>query len=209
VAYASEEFEALLSVVTHENGSDRKKKCNYYRQWLPTAFKIGTFTGLRLDEVVHLKFKDIFNDDGVWLLKVDNIKVNTLLGLKSDRRKRSVVIAVIDELWEVLTNECNFHKYQGTDRYILSPELGRKTVHSIVSKGFTHYKRVAKINGKKSFKELRTTFATKLIAKYGEKYTSFVTDHTGKDVVDKHYTDKKVKAKTMKDFSVFGNSTSV
>ena len=201
--YSKEEFEKILSVVTSANGYNVNAKRNYYRSWLPIAFKFGMFTCLRLDELVHLKYSDIFNEDGIWLMKVENIKVNALLGETNDNNKRIVILPVIAELFKVLTEECDFDKNQGANRYIFEPESTRSNVHSIIGKGFTHYKRIAKIEGDKSFKELRTTYTTKLGIKYGEKFASFVTDHSSNNVVDKHYMEKKAKAKVMCDFTVF------
>jgi integrase len=201
--YSKEEFGKILSVVTDANGYDKKAKRNWYRSWLPTAFKFGIYTNLRLDELANLRFSDIFEDDGAWFLRVDNIKVNALLGITDASVKRSMIIPVIPELYKVLGEECDFEQQQGSDVYVFEPESSRRTVHSAIGKGFTHYKRVAKIAGGKSFKELRTTFTTGLAVKYGEKFASLVTDHSSKDVLDKHYIEKIARAKAMRDFSPF------
>ena len=203
VTYSKEEFDKILSVVTEANGYDKKAKRNWYRSWLPTAFKFGIYTNLRLDELGNLRFSDIFEDDGAWFLRIDNIKVNALLGITDASVKRSMIISVIPELNKVLSEECDFEHNQGSDVYVFEPESSRRTIHSAIGKGFTHYKRVAKIDDGKSFKELRTTFTTGLAVKYGEKFASLVTDHSSKDVVDKHYLDQLVKAKAMRDFSPF------
>jgi len=201
--FTKEEFERILSVTSLENGYDLKTKRNCFRSWLTTAFKFGIYTNLRLDELAKLKFSDIFQDDGIWLLKVNNIKVNALLGIADESIKRNMIIPVIPELHKVLTEECEFDKNQAIDQYIFDPLSSRETVYNIISKGFTHFKRVAQIDNNKSFKELRTTFTTALAVKYGEKYASLVTDHSSKDVVEKHYIEKISRAKTMLDFSPF------
>jgi len=60
----------------------------------------------------------------------------------------------------------------------------------------------------KSFKDLRTTFTTGLAVKYGEKFASLVTDHSSKDVLDKHYIEKIAGAKAMRYFSPFDTNDS-
>jgi len=64
----------------------------------------------------------------------------------------------------------------------------RPTVNSIITKGFTHFKRLAGIEDSKCFKELGTTNITRLQDKYCElNLTSTVSDYSNKKVIGKHY----------------------
>lgn len=75
------------------------------------------------------------------------------------------------------------------DKYILAPELDRNTVKGIITKGFTHFKRIAGIDENKCFKELRTTYISRHRAKLGDRgLTAIISDHSNTNVVDKHYT---------------------
>ena len=142
--FSAAEFEKVLSVTTYENGYDVKDDRNRYRDWLPTSFKLGAFSCLRLDELVHVKYKDIVNIDGIWVLESMNRKANKLIDNKN--RQRIKRIPVIPELYQILVEECDFGSKKGMDEYIIAPGLERQTVNSIISKGFTFFKRVAKIN---------------------------------------------------------------
>lgn len=74
------------------------------------------------------------------------------------------------------------------DECIIAPKLERQTVKSIISKGFTFFKRIAKIDDKKCFKDLRTTYISKHRAEFGDLgLTATVSDHSNLDVVDEHY----------------------
>jgi hypothetical protein len=73
------------------------------------------------------------------------------------------------------------------DKYILAPELDRNTVKGIITKGFTHFKRIAGIDENKYFKELRTTYISRHRAELGDRgLTAIISDHSNANVVDKH-----------------------
>ena len=96
--------------------------------------------------------------------------------------------------------------YMGKNRYIIAPDLSRSTVHAIIGKGFTHFKRIAGIEEQKCFKELRKTFMNRFQTEYGDtEFTSLVSDHSSMEVVKKHYLSSLAAAKKMKDFKIFGS----
>jgi integrase len=200
--FSSAEFYKVLSATSYENGYDKKERRNRYRDWLPTTFKLGAFSCLRLDELVHMKYKDIVNIDGIWVLESMNRKANKLIDNKNKRRIKR--IPVIPELYQILFDECDFGNKKGKDEYIIAPKLGRLTVKSIISKGFTHYKRIAGIEENKCFKELRTTYISKHRAEFGDLgLTATISDHSNLKVVDKHYnaqTDAVKKSVNLKIF---------
>lgn len=189
-------------VTTYENGYDVDHDRNRYRDWLPTAFKLGAFSCLRLDELVHMKYKDIVNIDGIWMLESMNRKANKLIDNKNRRRIKR--IPVIPELYQILLEECDFGNKKGMDEYIIAPKLERQTVNSIISKGFTFFKRVAKIDENKCFKDLRTTYISRHRAEFGDLgLTATVSDHSNPKVVDKHYYAQIEAIKKSKDLRIF------
>ena len=206
LTFTQEEFNRVLSVTTIENGFDNNEKRNRFREWLPTAFKLGLFSCLRLDELVHLKFKDIVTIEGVTVLEAANQKANKLIGEHGGKKKRIKRIAVIQELHDVLINECEFEKNSAKDEYIIAPDVSRSTARDIIGKGFTQFKRIAGIDEDKCFKDLRGTFMNKIHTQYGDiVLTTTVSDHSSKDVVRKHYLSQIEAAKKTKGLKIFRN----
>ncbi len=137
--------------------------------------------------MVNLKYVDIIEEKGLSYLESSNRKANKLINGKNNKRIKR--IPVIPELRQVLIEECNFGNNKGKDEYIIAPELGRQTVKDIITKGFTHFKRIAGIDESKCFKELRTTYISKHRTEFGDSgLTAIVSDHSNLKVVDKHYT---------------------
>jgi len=207
LSYTKEEFDRLLAVTTKENGHDTEAKRHRYKEWLPTAFKLGAFSCLRLDELVNLRYSDIQEINGMLVLISDNFKVNRFQAKDDnddDETKRVKRIRVIPEMLKVLNEECDFAQKKGRQEYILAPSIARSTVSSDITHGFTHYKKVAKIEGQKSFKELRTTFISRVQSTYGDiNFTTTVSDHSNESTVRKHYLAQLEAAHQMGEFYVF------
>jgi integrase len=200
--YSEEEFNKVLAVTKIENGYDPIRRRSRYREWLPTSFKLGLFTGLRLDELVHIKFCDIVEVNGDLILESDNEKANKLI--KRNSNKRIKRLPVIPELLKVLNEECDFELNKNADRFIIAPEMGRSTVNGIITKGFTHFKRLADIDDSKCFKELRTTYISALQDQYGDIiHTSTISDHSNKEVLRKHYLAQINAVKKCANFRIF------
>lgn len=105
---------------------------------------------------------------------------------------------------QVLTEDFDLVHNSGKDIHIIAPELSRETVYNDITKGFTHFKRIAIIDERKCFKDLRTTYITNLQLTYNNAMlTRAISDHSGADIIFQHYFDKKQAAKVAKDFKVF------
>ncbi|BBE17592.1 hypothetical protein AQPE_1748 [Aquipluma nitroreducens] len=203
-SFSAAEFLKVLSVTNREQGYDVKEKRNRFKEWLPTAFKLGAFTGLRLEELVNLKYKDITEIQGILVLQSINQKANKLIRSKDNSRIKR--IPVIPELQQVLFDECHYINNKDMDEYILAPELDRNTVKGIITKGFTHFKRIAGIDENKCFKELRTTYISRHRAELGDRgLTAIISDHSNANVVDKHYTAQIEAIKKSINFRVFSS----
>lgn len=185
--YSKEEFVNVLSVIKKENGYDPERKRSRFREWLPTSFKLGLYTCLRLDELVHMKFSDIVEVDDHLVLESINQKASKLIADKRNIRIKR--LPVIPELLKVLNEECDFEHNKNTDKFIIGcNEKTRSNVYSIISKGFTHFKRVAGIDDSKCFKELRKTYISRIQDQYGDIALTFIiSDHSSKEMARKHY----------------------
>jgi len=127
-----------------------------------------------------------------------------LKGETNDKKKRIKVIPVIQQLKNVLLSECDYEMKLGTDQYIIAPSLSRSTVTSDLSKGFTHFKRVAGIDENKCFKELRNTFKNIAHSEFGDiELTATVSDHSSIQVLKKHYLSQFEAAKKIKGLRIF------
>ncbi len=200
-----DEYIKLMSATTLENGYDAKTKKNRYREWLPTAFKLGLYSCLRLDELAHLKYCDIVETKEVTVIEIDNYKVNRIKGVTQEKDKRIKRVPLIEQMLTVLNEECDFQNNKGKDEFILAPSLLRSTVNGIIGKGFTHFKRVAGIDNKKCFKDLRKTFINKM--HYGDiEGTCIVSDHSTPEVVNKHYLAQLEGAKKNKNLKIFSEN---
>ena len=124
--------------------------------------------------------------------------------LDNGKNKRIKRIPVTPELLKLLDNECDLQNNTGKDEYIIAPELSRTTVKNIITKGFTHYKRVVGVDNRKCFKYLRKAYISRHRVEYGDNgLTSTISDYSNQSVVDKHYTAQIDTVRKSKDFQVF------
>ena len=153
------EFNDIIKAVDNANpiirlGGKGEKK-NMYRKYLIDGFKLSLLTGGRREEVVDLKWSNIFiSVKGVKFFRIRNIKVELLTN--DDYWK---YIPINTDLMNLL-NELGYDDKKQTDDFILFPEreVLTKTIMNDLSKGFTHYKKMANIDKKVSFKNLRKTY---------------------------------------------------
>jgi integrase len=189
-----EEFNQVLAAVDTFNpfirlGGKGEKK-NLYKPYLKDGFKLFLLTGGRREEVVDLKWKDIYSSQqGVKLFIIDNLKVKRMKkNNKVCKRYISINIDLEDFLVELGMNE-----KIGTDEYILLPnrDVKTKTIMTDLSRGFSHYKEGAGIKKDISLSNLRKTYLTWLNQVLGDD-TGLVSSHSTTHVLDKYYLDPKV-----------------
>ncbi len=163
---------------------------NRYKPFLKDGFKLFLLTGGRREEVVDLKWSDIYSTpQGVKLFIIDNLKVNRI---KKDAKQRKKYIGINADLEDFLI-ELGMNEKIGKDEYILSPNRDRitKTMMNDLSKGFTHYKNGAGIKKDISLSTLRKTYLTWHHQVLGDD-TGLVSSHSTTQVLEKYYLDPKV-----------------
>ena len=209
----NEEFNALLKLITPENGfhkyEERKTKKVYtkqfYKPWLTDAFRLALLTGRRRDEILHLKFNGIIEDtDGNALtIKIEDFKVNRSNNLGEKEAVKYIYIPIIPKLKNLLM-ELGYEENKGKDMFILAPneKMQRDSMKVLISKAFTHYYSLLGTGKKIGFYDLRKTYISHLYAEYGEK-AKIITKHSGTEVMLNHYIDQQVIAKVAKDFDFF------
>ena len=189
-----EEFKRILEVVDTIDpivklGGEGKIE-NRYKPFLKDGFKLFLLTGGRREEVVNLKWSDIYSTpQGVKLFIIDNLKVKRI---KKDNKERKKYIGINADLEDFLI-ELGMNEKIGNDEYILSPKRDRstKTMMNDLSRGFTHYKNGAGIKKDISLSNLRKTYLTWHHQILGDD-TGLVSSHSTTHVLDKYYLDPKV-----------------
>ncbi|MEZ4921889.1 MAG: site-specific integrase [Crocinitomicaceae bacterium] len=206
-----DEFKELLKVINPENGyqiypSGERK--NRYRDWLANSFKLALETGLRREEFMTLKFSDIINDEHGQpiLIEVDNFKVNRIKGgdqLHGQKKYVPITKGLID-----LLKDLGFDQFKTTDKYLLANEekSSRDTLIDFVSKAFTHFWKHTGIAKNVQLKHLRKTYLTSLVEHFGDK-APVISNHSGIDVLMKHYVNDQHLVAATKGFSVFKNAS--
>ncbi len=99
---------------------------NYYRTYLKDAFRLALYSGRRREEIITLKFSDIITDkEGNSVIKSEDIKVNRIQKRNTPSEKKYNYIPVTHELNNLLM-EMNWQEKQGSNDYILAPEVTTK-----------------------------------------------------------------------------------
>jgi site-specific recombinase XerD len=191
---SEDEFNMILEAVDifepiNVLGGKGEKK-NMYKPYLKNGFKLFLLTGGRREEVVDLKWSEIFSTpQGIKLFIIDNDKANRI---KKDGKERKKYIGINADLEEFLI-ELGMNEKIGKDEYILFPErtVKSKTIMDDLSKGFTHFKKGACITKNISLNNLRKTYLTWHHQILGDD-TGLVSSHSTTDVLERYYLDPKV-----------------
>ncbi len=179
-----DEFEKLLSLITHENGKATKgkneKPINYYRPWLAKVFVFSLLVGERRDRIVLLRWSDIKDN----YIGIPNWKVNR--SAKTTKQYISYT-PITKDLAEILTQ---FDVAANENEFIVAPEMtNRNTLKQLLTNAFSHYWKQTGSKKKVTFKNLRKTYITRITDLIGEK-AMFIKHGNDKTSI-KHYLDKK------------------
>jgi len=218
-AVRENEFEKLLSILTPENGIEKRvqkgrvnlRTTTWYKPWLKHAFQLGLYTGGRSEDIVELKWCDIqLTEDGKFdTLKTIDYKIDKANSNRTSQTDRLFKhFAITNELAQVII-EMGYEKFKGSNKYIIATEenLKRTNVARIISGAFTHYYKQLNTGRAVTFRNLRKTYITSALNQFGAASTA-LTNHKNISISDKHYHDKEVtRNEAKKTFSVFANNT--
>ena len=203
----SKEFEALLKVITPKNAyqyfpnGTRKSR---FKPWLVNALKLALETGLRREEFMTLKFSNILLDENgkPQFIEIENFKVNRIKGDDGTTGQKKIV--PITEGLMSLINELGYNDYKGAEMFLLGAEekSSRITLIDFVSKAFTHFWKLTGIEKNIQLKHLRKTYLTSLVEQFGDK-APLISNHSGIEVLKKHYVNDKQLIAASQSFSVF------
>jgi integrase len=192
-----EEFNKILSVISPENamkiiGNQGHRK-NMYRDYLIDAYKLLLFTGGRLEEIINLKWSNIyqieFQGKTYYKFIYSDLKVNRIQKKSTEKQKGTIIHA--DLLDFLISNGLN-DKF-GKDEYIICPSRTRNVTNLIdqLSKSFTYYRDMAGLRKDISIKHLRKTYITWVNSMYSDR-TFLLTGHSNNDIVKKHYVNSSI-----------------
>ena len=188
------EFESILVSVDKFDSKiklgGRGEVKNMYYCWLKNAFKLFLLTGARREEVVELKWKDIFvSDNGVKFLMFENLKVERIKKVSNTPKK---YVPINKDLEDLLV-DMGMNNIDNPNDFILCPDrnCNSKTLMDRISKSFSHYKNGAGIDKDVSLKNLRKTYITWVNQVMGNE-TGLITSHSTQEVLERHYIDPKV-----------------
>ncbi len=178
---------------------------NMYKPWMKDAIELGLYTGRRNEEIVQMQWNKVFEDEkgNPLYIQVIDYKVSRQKGQEKDNPKY-IYVPVTNELKDLLVR-IGYENYKGSAKYILAPEetMKRETMNGLISHSFPHYYKQLGTGKDLSFKSLRKTYISKLSGFMGVDNARIITKHSGTEVMEKHYIDKKVIALTAKEFRMF------
>ena len=196
LSLTKEEFNSILDAVNKTSayltlGGKHKERKNMYRTYLIDGFKLFLLCGARREEVVDLKWSDIFiSTKGIMFFKIQNLKVT-----RNKKRETEKHIPINRDL-QALLYELGYDNKKHTDEFVLYPERTESshTIMNNLSKAFTHYRKNAGIEKNISLKNLRKTYITWLNQVLG-KDTGIVSGHSTKEVINTYYIDPQILSK--------------
>ena len=205
---SKDEFNKLLEIISPLNGyvMEGKSKKNRYRDYLKDAFELGLHTGGRREEVVELKWnmiKEVENEPSYII--VSNLKVERQKGKEFADNVKPKVIPVTQSLY-ILLLRLGYNENKGSHDYILAPNRKAKTqsMMDAISKGFSHYYGLLGKERELQFKNLRKTYLTYLVSALGGEAKD-LSSHSSDEVLEKHYIDKKIVNKAVKNLAIFSD----
>jgi integrase len=188
-----DEFLQILTAVDTINplitlGGKGQRK-SMYRPYLKDGFRLFLLTGGRREEVVNLRWSDIYiSPSGVKFFRIRNIKVERIKN-KTDIYKH---IPINEDLFDLLA-EMGYDKKKDSDDYILfaDREVSAITIMNSLSKAFTHYRTGAGIKKDIGLKNLRKTYLT-WVNQVMNKDTKILSSHSTDGVLKDYYLDPTV-----------------
>ena len=189
-----EEFNKILECVDTFNSQKKLggkgEIKSMYRPYLKDGFKLFLLTGGRREEVINLKWSNIYStSQGIKLILIENLKVQRI---KKNNQKIHRPIGITVDLEEFL-NELGMNEKIGKDDFILFPDrdCSSEVLMNNLSKGFTYYKNAAGIKKDVSLRSLRKTYLTWQNQVLGDD-TRLISSHSSNNVLEKFYLDPTV-----------------
>lgn len=179
----SSKFNSIIDIM-NKNKEVKWKRGNelksVYRDYLEDSFKLMLYLGCRVNELVHIKWKDIDFEEKI--IKVVDWKLTNRNNFEISN-PRFIHYELERFLLKIKTNE-------NPEEYLIAPNLksNRRTIERNIGNGFNFYSKLAGYDYK--FKELRKYYSTTMVKLFGTKSIYF-TGHKDHKVTNQHYNNYK------------------
>ncbi len=175
-----------------------------YRKYLKDGFKLFLLTGARREEVVDLRWSDIYHSGETYFFMIKNKKVERNNNVNGEFYK---YIPINADLFDLLL-ELGYEEKKSSNDFILSPDRYESTLTMMntLSKSFTFYKNKAGIRKNVSLKNLRKTYLSWVNQVMGSE-TRILSSHSTDKVLQEHYLDPTILSAIQKgtlNIKVFG-----
>ncbi|WP_396164962.1 tyrosine-type recombinase/integrase [Flavobacterium sp.] len=203
-----DEFERILDSIDSSDSllklGGKGEVKNMYRDYLKLGYKLFLLTGGRREEVVDLRWSDIYYSGDTYFFMIKNKKVERNQNIDGDFNK---YIPINSDLLDLL-NEIGYEQKKTSMDFILCPDRKESvlTIMNTLSKSFTFYKDKAGIKKNISLKHLRKTYISWVNQVMGSD-TRILTSHSTDGVLKEHYLDPTILdtiQKGMLNIKVFG-----
>ena len=164
----------------------KKERVNNYRDFLKICYYAHLMIGDRPEGMVLLKWSHVKSN----YIVIPNHKVNA----QQNTEFYESVIPITKDIQELLM-ALGWAKYAGSEDYLLAPDWksSRKSLQSLLSKSFTHYRKQLPFDDDFTIKSLRKTAGTTWAAKLG--YDPF--HERGNKVHSDHYRDREIEGQQL------------
>lgn len=190
-----QEFNAIIKAVDECDSiavlGGKGENKNMFRPFLKDGFKLFLLVGGRREEVVDLRWSNIFlSPNGTKFFRIENLKV---IRAKKAAEKIYKYTPINSDLFELLL-ELGYSEKMNSNDYILFP--GRENMKSLticndLSKGFTHYRKAARISREISLGHLRKTYLT-WVNQVMSQDTKILSSHSTDGVLQEYYLDPTI-----------------
>lgn len=203
-----DEFEGILECVDNSDSllklGGKGEVKNMYRDYLKVGFRLALLTGVRREELVDLKWSDIYFSGETYFFMIKNKKVERNDNIRGEFYK---YVPINSDLFDLL-KELGFDDKKTSKDYILYPERveSELTIMNTLSKSFTFYKNKAGLQKDISLKHLRKTYISWVNQVMGDE-TRKLTSHSTDGVLKGHYLDPTILSiiqKGILNIKVFG-----
>lgn len=207
-AITKNEFNKILECVDESDSllklGGKGEVKNMYRDYLKDGFKLFLFSGCRREEVVDLRWSDIYHSDETYFFMINNKKVERNNNISGEFYK---YIPINSDLFDLLM-ELGYEEKKTSNDFILCPDRYESTltIMNTLSKSFTFYKNKAGIQKNISLKNLRKTYLSWVNQVMGSE-TRILSSHSTDKVLQEHYLDPTILSAIQKgtlNIKVFG-----
>jgi len=193
----------------------RKEKKNMYRDWVSEYCMLRLYTGMRRENLFAVQLGDIEEN----IIRVDNIKVNKIIGAQFQDERRHYYVPIFPALRVLIDHLKKRISDHGLtlspDTFLIAPWESheiidplkkmsrRKSMMVLGSKSFNHFLKQIEPETELTFDNLRKTYITQVNSSVAIKTASQMAGHSKTKVTVENYIDQAETAKQLSKVELF------